>query len=192
MVYTYHTVWYGRMDLMSVTKQEWIDTGLRSLEHVGTSGLTIDQMAKELGVTKGSFYHHFTKMRDFEERLVEYWANQYLQTPERLPDTPDQRLALLDTIMDEVFSQITGPEIAIRTWAQRDEFVYKFVNRVDEARRNFVLSVFESFCDSEYQAQLMADMFFTLAIGSITALPRIPSGRVVDLYREFKRLYALE
>jgi AcrR family transcriptional regulator len=177
---------------MAVRKDDWLDSGLTILGQSGLKALTIDYMAGILGVTKGSFYHHFQSMRYFQEQLVACWADQYLGTSGAIPEDPSERLALLDSIMDVVFSQITEPEIAIRTWAQEDELVYSFVAQVDSVRRDFVLSVFTSLASSEAEAQIMADMLFTMTIGSITVLPRLNSARVLELYHEFKKLYGLE
>ncbi len=177
--------------MMRKSKQDWLEAGLHTLGKDGVNGLTIERMTEELGVTKGSFYHHFKNVRDFEEQLVVYWADQYLSTSADLPDGPGERLALLDTIMEEAFSRVTEPEVAIRTWAQQDEMVRPYVVQVDEVRYEFVLNVFLSVTSDEGQARLMADMLSAMLIGSITFLPRIPPERVLDLYREFKRLYGL-
>jgi hypothetical protein len=34
-------------------------------------------------------------------------------------------------------------------------------------------------------------MLYTITIGSIATLPRVPPERVMELYEEFKRLYGL-
>ncbi len=94
--------------------------------------------------------------------------------------------------MNEVFSPITEPEVAIRMWAHENAMVRSFVSQVDAVRHEFVLHVFRVIIiGDETQARLMADMLFTMTIGSITSLPRIPPERVLDLYTEFKRLYGL-
>jgi AcrR family transcriptional regulator len=172
-------------------KQDWLQVGIRTLGQSGASGLTIERMAAELGVTKGSFYHHFKNMRDFEGQLIADWAEQYLSTSADLPDDPQARLELLDEIMEEIFSPITEPEVAVRIWAQQDEMVSTYVERVDAVRREFALIVFRGVTDDERQAQLMADILFTMLIGSITVVPRMSSDQVQDLYLEFKRLYGL-
>jgi AcrR family transcriptional regulator len=171
--------------------EDWLATGIKILGKYGLNGLTIERMCEELGVTKGSFYHHFESMGDFEEQLIAYWADQYLSTQTGVPDDPQERLALLDRIMEELFSPITEPEVAVRMWAYQDERVSKYVEKVDVVRRNFALKVFRSFSGDEESTQLMADMLFTMLIGSITMLPRMSPARVQDLYLEFKRLYGL-
>jgi AcrR family transcriptional regulator len=172
-------------------KRDWLETGLKVLGQVGVKGLTIQRLTGELGVTKGSFYHHFAHVQAYKEQLITFWADQYFTTAGAPPGAGGDNLALLDLIMAEAFRPVTEPEVAIRIWAQQDEMVRGLVERVDAVRRDFVLRVFQTITQNEKQARLMADMLFTISIGSITALPRLPAERVQELYHEFKRLYGL-
>lgn len=176
---------------MPTTKQDWFQAGMEILGQSGIKGLTIERMTKALAVTKGSFYHHFNNIHDFQSQLVAFWADQYLSTSADLPHDPANLLSLLDTIMQESFGSITKPELAIRTWAFQDENVRTYVERVDAVRRKFVLNVFQSLFESEVQARMMADILFAITIGSITAIPSIPPERVLEMYMEFKHLYGL-
>jgi AcrR family transcriptional regulator len=172
-------------------KKKWLDAGVELLGQAGAAHLTIEGMTALLDVTKGSFYHHFRNMRDFEEQLVAYWAEPYLATAGVFPEDARARLALLDTLMADTFAAITAPEVAIRAWAQQDDMVRAYVNRVDTARRDFVRAVLRPFAADDAEARLMADMLFTMIIGSITMLPRMAPARVVEMYRAFKKLYRL-
>ena len=173
------------------TKRDWLQIGLKTLGQKGLEGLTIDKMAGQLGVTKGSFYHHFHNMRDYEEQLLRYWASQYLTTSTSLPTNPQDRLALLDHLMQDTFGPITEPEIVIRMWAQQSDLARPFVEQVDALRRQFLWDIFFSLTRNEKRASLMADMLFTITIGSMTTQPRTSPARVLELYGEFKRLYHL-
>ena len=176
---------------MRKSKLDWLEVGLKTLGEFGVKGLTIERLTGELGVTKGSFYHHFRDVEDFRKQLIAFWADQYLSTSSELPDDPGELIALLDVIMEEVFAAITEPEIAIRAWAQQDAMARLFVERVDKARQEFVLTVFQSVEGDDGRVRLMADMLSMMLIGSITVLPRLSPERVMDLYEEFKRLYRL-
>jgi AcrR family transcriptional regulator len=176
---------------MRKSKQDWLEAGLKTLGEFGVKGLTIEKLTGELGVTKGSFYHHFRDVEDFREQLIAFWADQYLSTASNLPDDPGELIALLDAIMEDGFGSITEPEIAIRVWAQQDNMVGSYVEQVDSVRQDFLLKVFRSMVGDDEQAHMMADIFSTMLIGSITVLPRVSPERVMDLYREFKRLYRL-
>jgi AcrR family transcriptional regulator len=99
---------------MRKSKQDWLEVGLKTLGEFGENGLTIERLTGTLGVTKGSFYHHFRNVEDFREQLIAFWADQYLSTSSNLPDDPGELIALLDVIMEEVFGVVTDPEIASR------------------------------------------------------------------------------
>ena len=63
---------------MRKSKQDWLEVGLKTLGEFGENGLTIERLTGTLGVTKGSFYHHFRNVEDFREQLIAFWADQYL------------------------------------------------------------------------------------------------------------------
>ena len=59
------------------TKQDWLVAGLTLLGSTGSPDLTIDQLTDYLGVTKGSFYHHFKNYQDYVEQMLTFWGEHY-------------------------------------------------------------------------------------------------------------------
>ncbi|HSF82850.1 MAG TPA: helix-turn-helix domain-containing protein [Anaerolineales bacterium] len=173
------------------SKIDWLEIGLQALGQSGLEALTIDGLATRIGLTKGSFYHHFESMQDYEQQLLAHWANQYLSTSASLPVEPHERLILLDSLMENTFGPITEPEISIRTWAQQNDQVRPYVEQVDAFRRQLILDIFSSLLSEEEQAQMMTDMLFTITIGSMATFPRLSPERVLKMYRELKRLFGL-
>ena len=58
-----------------LSKEEWLLQSFEVLAKVGMSGLTIDALTKHLGVTKGSFYHHFGNYQTFKIALLDYFED---------------------------------------------------------------------------------------------------------------------
>jgi TetR/AcrR family transcriptional regulator, transcriptional repressor for nem operon len=66
-----------RQDSAARTRSALIDSGLRLAERVGLAGLSVNALVEELGVAKGTFFHHFGSRagyllalhREFHERL---------------------------------------------------------------------------------------------------------------------------
>ncbi len=177
---------------MRKSKEDWLEAGLKMLGLAGQGGLTIQRLAHKLRLTKGSFYHHFANAADYKRQLIAYWADQSLATAAAVPGDPAAALALLDTFVAEAFSPATELEIAVRTWAQQDDEIRLYVEKVDEARRDFVYQMFLSLTGDVIPAGRMADLLFAMRIGSIMALPRYSPQRLAVLYAEFKRLCGLE
>ena len=63
-----------------LSKEEWLARALEVLGRKGAGELTIESMARHLGVTKGSFYWHFKDRADFFRQLIEYWDEHFTQT----------------------------------------------------------------------------------------------------------------
>ncbi|MCX4097252.1 TetR/AcrR family transcriptional regulator [Nocardia sp. alder85J] len=66
-----------RQDAAARTRSALIDSGLRLAERVGLAGLSVNALVEELGVAKGTFFHHFGSRagyllalhREFHDRL---------------------------------------------------------------------------------------------------------------------------
>src|SRR5215510_8697431 len=58
-------------DQLSAT--DWLDEGLRTLAANGFTALKADPLAKQLGVSRGSFYWHFRDVDAFHAALLARW-----------------------------------------------------------------------------------------------------------------------
>jgi AcrR family transcriptional regulator len=177
---------------MPSSKHQWLISGLELLAGGGVKLLTIDRLSAEMGLTKGSFYYHFTGGRDYERQLVRFWVQQQLSALPVLPKNPTQRLARLDNFVEDTFVQGGETEPAMRSWAQQDDMVRSELEQVDSARCKFLLSALESVVVDRSRINLMADMLLAiLTSGLIDAHPK-NQRRIRALYVEYKRLYGLD
>src|SRR5258708_29837191 len=84
----YHTVWYTLREsrtqaqrrreraMALLTRRRWLQEGLALLEEAGAEALTIEAPTSRLDVTKGAFYHHFTKYQDFQESFLGFLGEE--------------------------------------------------------------------------------------------------------------------
>jgi AcrR family transcriptional regulator len=56
-----------------LTAQDWINFALRTLAHEGFDAMKADVLARKLGVSRGSFYWHFSDLDGFHARVIEHW-----------------------------------------------------------------------------------------------------------------------
>ncbi|QQV03497.1 MULTISPECIES: TetR/AcrR family transcriptional regulator [Chryseobacterium] len=61
---------------MGNTRNIWIITGYEMLALQGENALKIEMLAKKIGISKSSFYHHFADMQLFVEALLNYHLEQ--------------------------------------------------------------------------------------------------------------------
>jgi len=50
----------------------WLEAGYASFALRGPQSLRVEQLAREVGISKSSFYHHFTDMPFFIERILHH------------------------------------------------------------------------------------------------------------------------
>ena len=121
----------------------WVTAGLRLLAERGEAAVGVEPLARRLGATKGSFYHHFADRPALLGALLEAWssrADALLERVDAAGGGPAARLrALLETVIRE---GATSPEPAIRLWARSDEIARVALARVDRARLDWLETLF--------------------------------------------------
>ncbi len=124
-----------------LSKQDWLDHGLNTLASEGFTGLKADRMVKTLGVSRGSFYHHFEDLGAFHQSVLERWLEVTVVAvvsdleAQKFDDPVAQLVALI-----EIASQGMGSELerAIRAWGFSDPEVRDTIAVVDEQRIAYV------------------------------------------------------
>ncbi len=162
------------------------------LSSQGADALTIDRLAEGLGVTKGSFYHHFKNQADYRAALLKYWEQGGMAQMVDLPETADGAWAILDRVADStlVGTGRNDPGMAIRFWATRDRSVHSFVERVDGERLAYFEGLLSVTLPDRERARFFSRLLYALALGSGHVLPPVEHETPLGFYREFKRLIA--
>lgn len=177
---------------MPKTKQDWFTTGLETLVRQGLSGLTIDNLCQSLGVTKGSFYHHFKNHQDYQAQLLAFWqekdTGQVVEAASQVEGLP-RKIDGLIQVLGSRSVETASPELAIRAWALQDENVSGYIAQIDGQRVHLIVKMLEEVVDDGQRAYLLARMLYAMLVGSYSIIPPIERDAVIDLYQEFTRLY---
>ena len=175
---------------MPKTKEDWFRIGLSLLVSSGIAGLTIERMCQIMGVTKGSFYHHFKNLQDFKNQLLVYW--QEVDTRQVVAAANDGGGTGVDGLIQVLAgrsAETANPELAIRAWTRQDETVRAFVEQVDTMRIQMVQHMLAEVASDEAHSHLLARMLYAWLVGCYSILPPIEKDDVLAIYQEFKRLY---
>ncbi|MBI2518998.1 MAG: TetR/AcrR family transcriptional regulator [Bdellovibrio sp.] len=57
----------------NVTKEQWLDEGLKCFGRHGLKGLNVEDMAKKLGSSKAGFYWYFKSRDEYINALFNFW-----------------------------------------------------------------------------------------------------------------------
>ncbi len=150
---------------MRMTKEKWLEKSLDLLVQHGQKATRIEPLCHYLGVTKGSFYHHFKNREDYIYSLLQFWAkhNTFIiiegaKSQENLEDT---RRFLAD-----VTANIrTDIEKTIRSWAQREKIVADYVQKIDQLRIEYLVELIGDSPAFGHSAPLMAKFIYAHFIG---------------------------
>ncbi|MCV0396563.1 MAG: TetR/AcrR family transcriptional regulator [Rhizobiaceae bacterium] len=131
-----------------LTEREWIDAAFRHLAKANVDDIRVEELARELGVTKGSFYWHFRNRQHLVERLLEYWMDRATIQITRWARSEQasgvERLVRLMSLPANTPPDKHGAdiELAVRSWARSEKLAAETVRKVDRIRADFFADLF--------------------------------------------------
>lgn len=148
-----------------VSKVQYFETALDVLAETGFKGLNINRLCTTLGVTSGSFYHHFGSMQGFVDAFLEYWENRQGPILRDLAfgsGGPEQDIEALRKLTVGLPHEA---EAAIRAWSKNNLFVRAVQQRVDAARRKTVQRAIERVTGDPATAQVLTSLGMAMLVG---------------------------
>lgn len=149
---------------MRLKRDDWLAHGLRILTEHGPNELKVDRLCAHLGVTKGSFYHHFADRQAFVEALLAYWEEQntdrMIEAAEQAE--PGERSHLLSALVRRADQ---APEVALRAWGRHEAPVARFVESVDRKRIDYLAKLIRAGSKPGTPAKLVAKLLYANLVG---------------------------
>ena len=127
-----------------VSKAEWLSAALKTLSDKGVGAVTVESLAKSLGIAKSGFYWHFRDRRELLAAVLSYWIHETTEiitgNPEMLELEPRCRLEKsAEMILDYDFA---GYDLVMRQWALHDADAAGAVRKVNRLRLDFIRRAF--------------------------------------------------
>ncbi|MEE2034293.1 TetR/AcrR family transcriptional regulator [Rhodococcus chondri] len=157
----------GRRRRLSL--EDWTEAGLQLLVTEGLGAVKISRLCTELGVTKGSFYWHFSDIDELMKAIATHYCSQDndaargLTSIEELPVR--ERLARMATML--VDDRAWAAEAAVRDWARTDPRVAESVRALDQRIMAVVESAFRELGFDAGAARVRAGTLVYAGIGFV-------------------------
>jgi AcrR family transcriptional regulator len=165
--------------------EAFYNAGFRLLAEGGAEELTVDGLCAVLGVTKGSFYHHFANTAEYVAGLLASWEG----TVDRLVELDDgvtDPARRLEAVWPVAINRPHEAEAALRSWANSNPTVAVVVRRVDQKLETLGAEMIEGFIGDPERARLLSWMWLRLVAGMQQVQP-IDRQRVTEAALEFMR-----
>jgi AcrR family transcriptional regulator len=164
-------------DTAKLDKTAWIEQALHVLATGGVDAVRVEILAKNLGVTKGSFYWHFKDRSDLLEGLLHQWRRRAtLAIIERLEgshDPPERRLQRLLRLQFEARRAEAGAEVelSVRLWGRRDERALAALKEIDQLRLRYIAGLLEEMGLDKAEADARAVLAYSYMRVSRSLVP---------------------
>ncbi len=143
------------------TRKTWFDGALELLQQGGISNVTINQLSKQVGVAKTSFYLHFDSREDLLHAMLKYWVDTFTQVlTENLELTtgdPTKGLRKVAHLVQEL--ELIKYDVAIISWAQYDKEVAEIVKDAYAQRLSLINTMFCNLGYNDELAYVRAQLF---------------------------------
>ncbi len=175
--------------LRKLSRDDWIDAGLRALARNGFTALKADLIAKTLAVSRGSFYWHFADVAAFETAVMRRWRDVMAEAIIRDLDRvdPSQRLRHLLRLALDADPRL---EIAMRAWASSDSRAHALIRSVDRRRLAYIERMLRDGGVTASDVRPRAQILYWTYLGFVLSAKPVSSrtrDRLIDQLAELGR-----
>ena len=171
-----------------LSAEDWLDLGLGTLAKSGFTALKAEPLAKAMGVSRGSFYWHFTDIGVYHAAILKHWrdvaAEQVIADLEMVSKNRDA-LALL---LRRAFSSTPVLETAVRTWATVDPAARAAVQAIDRRRLGYIETLLRQAGLSTDAARARAQILYWAFLGFALSDKPLPPARQAAVLEELLRI----
>ncbi|WP_410643974.1 TetR/AcrR family transcriptional regulator [Amycolatopsis sp. lyj-346] len=171
-----------------VTRSGYFEAALDVLARHGFTELNVGTLCRGLGVTSGSFYHHFGGWPGFVTQLLEHWEHRQERILRERHFGTGGPSADFAALMDLTLGLPHEAEAAIRAWARTDETVRAAQKRVDDARLRTVGKAVEGIVGDRALARTLTSLGMAMLVGHQQLAAAGEPGELTVLLAEYTRL----
>ncbi len=162
-----------------LTRDDWLDAAFMAVVDGGFDQARVLVIADKLGVTRGSFYWHFSDHADLITSLLKRWEMREIELDKRLQaDNTDDPQADIERLLDAALAHAGVDlenirfELALRGLGRRSASVATMLVGIDAARMHLFEQKFMRLTGDEKTASELAVLFYLVVTGAHQALSR--------------------
>lgn len=143
---------------------DWLAAAFSRFSAQGVDSIRVEALARDLGVSKGSFYWHFRDRRELLERMLSRWESDELAwICAEDAAAPAARWAQI--IAKTADPERIRSEVALRSWARRDARVASRVAVIEGKKAALIASVLREVGFAPAAAEAWAEIVLMVCLG---------------------------
>ncbi|MCX6303527.1 MAG: TetR/AcrR family transcriptional regulator [Bacteroidetes bacterium] len=127
-----------RLHTMIDSNDIWIKTGYEIFAQFGVSGLIIESLARKVGISKSSFYHHFADLELFMEELLHYHIQQSYVIADKEKNAKKINPDLISILVEHKIDLLFNRQLRIN---RERKLFYETLNRSNQIAGNAFVMV---------------------------------------------------
>lgn len=154
------------------TREDWLKLALQTLITDGIDRVKVQIMARQLNVSRSSFYWFFKTPQDLHRQMLDQWLTKNTGPILQRSMRPARSIAeaILNVFECWVNEDLFDPhlDVAVRLWARRAPEVLKVVESADRQRLEALDAMFQRHGFAPDEALVRARVLYFTQIGQFT------------------------
>ena len=173
----------------SLHPDDWIRAAQTRLSDQGIESVRVEVLARDLGVSKGSFYWHFRDRGELLDKLLVRWEDGELDWLNG-DDGASAATRWARFIERTASPERMRMEIALRAWARGDERVATRVAAIEKRKARLIADVLRDIGFAETAAESWSEVVLLICLGWLDRATRdkqfeVASRGLGELLSEF-------
>jgi AcrR family transcriptional regulator len=168
--------------------QDWTDFALKTLAREGFDALKADVLARKLGVSRGSFYWHFTDLDDFHARVIEHWRQTATEAVITDLERYESREERLEVLLRRALGHHNALEMRMRAWADNNAEAAQAVRDMDRKRREYMERLLVDVGIAPTLAATRVQLLYWTYLGAALSPSRLTDEQLDRIVAELKQI----
>ena len=153
-----------RRGIPTRTAADWEEAALDVIAQSGVGAVSIPNLARTLGVTKGSFYWHFSSLDDLLSRAVKRWETADMETLDQIEHV-ESAAERIRALFVEATTAPRAPALYLALALSPDRRFIAALQRMSERRLLVLAGLYRQLGMTEKDARCQALLAYSAYIG---------------------------
>jgi AcrR family transcriptional regulator len=160
---------------MALTREDWFVAAIGALRRGGVDGVRVEALARDLGVSRGSFYWHFSGRQELLDMILARWEEEtaWLVAGASAGATPRERAL---RFFEMANASPYPPDREIFAWARRDRKVARRVEAIEARRAAFFEDILRDAGATGERSRQLGELLYLATLGWLERRWRSSAG----------------